>query len=191
MAGINVSDITAFDKFDNSIITYKGDTARVITASCELHYKLIDDKWLLHRDQDQPACIGIALIHNTKTLLWYINGKLHRGDDKPAYVVYNIKTHVAVCSRWYQHGVLTRIGKPARIIKDLSGDTTLSEYYLDNVLHNEAGPASIAFYCKGILMHIMYYVHGELTKLVDDEPACTVWNRNGTVKFTRQCKPTR
>ena len=61
----------------------------------------------LHRDDDKPAFIG-----KKGDVYWYQNGELHRDGDKPAYINPNDSLI------WYQNGQMHRSSGPARICPD-------------------------------------------------------------------------
>ena len=88
-----------------------------------------------HRDNNLPAIIIKSSSGEILKGFWYSNGKINRGNDKPA-VVYNNGTLI-----WYKDNLMHRDhNKPALI------DETMEkkEWYYNGKLHRENGHAIIS-----------------------------------------------
>jgi len=91
--------------------------------------------------KDGVTCTYLATLHSTREpaivrpsgeAWWYVNGKLHRDNDKPAY------TSPDGRKAWFQHGVVHRDGGPAE-----TAPNGRMAYYQQGKLHREDGPAII------------------------------------------------
>jgi hypothetical protein len=92
-------------------------------------------------EQDGVQCTYLAQLHGTKepAILkpngdqwWYLNGKLHRDNDKPAYISHDGR------KAWFQEGVMHRDNGPAEV-----APRGRLAYYQKGKLHREDGPAII------------------------------------------------
>lgn len=90
---------------------------------------------------DDIQCTYLARLHSAKEpsivkpngdQWWYLNGKLHRDNDKPAYICVDGR------KAWFQDGMLHRENGPAEI----SPRGRLA-YYKNGKLHRKDGPAII------------------------------------------------
>lgn len=86
-------------------------------------------------------CTYLARLHSTKEpsvvkpngdQWWYLDGKLHRDNDKPAYISTDGR------KAWFQDGVLHRENGPAEI-----APRGRLAYYHKGKLHRKDGPAII------------------------------------------------
>lgn len=61
------------------------------------------------------------------------DGKLHRDNDKPAYVLYHKNGRVNI-KEYYQNGKLHRHNNPARVVYDEEGNQVAVYYYTNGEL---------------------------------------------------------
>jgi hypothetical protein len=108
------------NKFNKKKISNIGD------YSYEAYY---DAQGVLHKED------GPARIWNDGVEEWYINGRLHRDNDLPAFKGRNKQI-------WYQHGKVHRVGKPAVLYEyEGANHTKREEWHVDGKCHKLDGPA--------------------------------------------------
>jgi len=145
----------AFSQFLSqlSIIQLPDGTYTGIDRSGIRKYALDSSLRVLHRDNDEPACIYSDPIRWHCWQEWYKNGLQHRDGDKPA------KVGPGEYRAWYKHGVMHRIGGPAEIYKGteiwcedgeyhrVDGPAVVCPIYtgwfIRGKLHRDGGPARI------------------------------------------------
>ena len=107
---------------------------------------------------------GHVYDENTGRETWFINGKLHRDQDKPAFIWYSVSKKSNQKSKyWYQNGELHREGDQPAVItsagtqewykhgkRHRDGDNPavityngIRRWYKNGVLHREGNPAVI------------------------------------------------
>ena len=74
----------------------------------------------------------------TVELSWYFDDKLHRDNDKPAYMKYDKFTSIPIDHKYFQYGNLHRDNdKPAVLEYDYKGDTKHAKYFVYNHQHRD------------------------------------------------------
>jgi hypothetical protein len=119
---------------------------------------------------------------------WYdLQLKKHRIYDEPAYMKCD---GVTMIRRWYQHGNIHRLFKPAQIMD--SNDKHIEVWYQNNEIHRILGPA-ITEYRNGLL-HREQWVEHDIPHRLDDpstilyyqgKPIHLVWVEYGTFVTSR------
>lgn len=135
---------------------------------------------------------------------WYKNGKLHRNNDLPAEIEYDLmdswwEEPSIITVKWYWHGKLHRLKDgPAFICYDPKD--AVEQWYQNGVLHRTGGPAEIRCYEDYYFPpygphtnmsqlridepHIhkeLWYCHGKLSR--EDGPTHIEYSENGTKKL--------
>lgn len=96
-------------------------------------------KWLINLFKKDPN--RIIMFRSSNSVQWRRHNKLHRDDDKPAYIHFT-KTGEITEEAWYVNGINHRVGGPSSISYSMfvEGATTY-EYCQWGKLHRLDGPA--------------------------------------------------
>src|ERR1035437_4946846 len=153
------------------VLIEKYGTPAILNNGATLHWK--DKNNELHRFNDLPAVINNEN-DITNTILYYIHGKCHRKNNKPAYIIKN-KSNIITEERYYENGYVHRENGPAVITESviiwvLNGEIhrdadepsveyankRMIAYYQNNIIHRIGKPAKIVgiynyWYEEGIL----------------------------------------
>ncbi len=156
------------DCFSNNIIEFI-DTIFDNAISYMTYY----NNGKIHRENDKPATIkfmGIIYhmgnyVNMVEKVEYYINGNLHRENNKPSVLVFsgdlNIKD--AIDTKFYNHGILYK--KISRVL----GDKFITQFYKNNIIHNDTGAAYISW--KKInhysieITNVSFYKNGEYNNI--------------------------
>ena len=114
---------------------------------------------------DGPAMItyytredNIAL-HAIKQETWFFNGKVHRGDDEPAFCGYFEGGSINV-KRWFVRGQLHRVDGPAIVVYYDNGKVSYQAWYQHGEIHHDDGPAFVKYDVFGEVAEKTWYNHG-------------------------------
>ncbi len=126
----------------------------------------IEGTEILHQhDKDTPSVIIYDVVHCIVGIQFYKYGKLHRGDNKPASLLYgsNVTT-----IKWSQHGQLHRENdEPAQI--DITPNTRSYRWYKYDKLHREDDKPAMV--CKGPTRKTYEWCYNGLRHRENDQPA--------------------
>jgi len=105
------------------VYTYDPCVDDQVLAGAQIWYK----NGVVHREADLPAIVQLD-----GTLTYVQDGEVHRGGDLPAIVTPN------GTKMWFSHGKRHRAGGAPAVVS-----ASRIEYYVNNTLHREGGPAYI------------------------------------------------
>lgn len=105
------------------------------------HYEIWYKEKIVHRDNDLPAVVQYNLYEEILVEKWIQNNKLHRDEDKPALIKYNFYPHSPECEMYYKNDKLHRnFDLPAAIYYEKE----------NNYIQKEE------WYCMGFLLRLGY-----------------------------------
>src|SRR3989344_2569779 len=89
----------------------------------------------------------------------FFNGKVHRGDDEPAFCGYFEDGSINV-KRWFVRGQLHRVDGPAIVVYYDNGKVSYQAWYQHGEIHHDDGPAFVKYDVFGEVAEKTWYNHG-------------------------------